>query len=110
MTHPSVDASLRVLADAQRRRVLEYLRGKGPREASLDELAAHLRSYPDAPTDRIRGQDRARVVLVQKHLPKLSDQGVVDWDRQRERARYRQNDVVESVLDALGEESVPAEA
>lgn len=110
MTHASVDESLQVLANVQRRRVLQFLRRQRSREASLDELTAHLRSYPDAPTDRVRGQDRVRVALVQKHLPKLSDQGVVDWDRQRERVRYRQNDVVESVLDALGEESVPAEA
>lgn len=99
-----------MLADAQRRRVLEYLRRQGTREATLDELAAHLRSYPDAPSDRIRGLDRVRVALVQKHLPQLSDRGIVDWDRERERVQYRQNDVVEAVLDALGEESVLAEA
>lgn len=109
MAQPSVDECLRVLANAQRRRVLEYLRRQGPREATLEELAAHLQSYPDAPTDRLRGQDRGRVVLVQMHLPQLSDTGIVDWNRDRERVRYRQNEVVEAVLDALGEVSVPAE-
>lgn len=99
-----------MLANAQRRRVLEYLRRQGPREATLEELAAHLRSYPDAPTGRIRGQDRVRVVLIQMHLPQLSDRGLVDWDRQRERVRYRQNDVVEAVLDALVEDRLLAEA
>ena len=110
MSHASVDEYLRVLADSQRRRVLEYLRRQGPRGATLEELAVHLHSYSDAPTDRIRGRNRVRVVLVQMHLPKLSDPGLVDWDRERERVRYRQNDVVEAVLDALGEESVLAEA
>ena len=111
MTHASVDESLQVLANVQRRRVLQFLRRQRSREASLDELTAHLRSYPDAPADaRIRGRDRLRVMLVQTYLPKLSAHGIVDWDRERERVRYRPDDVVEAVLDALAEGSVLAEA
>ena len=110
MTPSRVDERLELLADEHRRRVLEYLRRGRRVHATVDELAEHLRRHRDVSGER---RDvtigRPRVDLVHRTLPKLDAQGVVDWDRRRDEVRYRGDEVVETVLDALGEDPVAVE-
>ena len=110
MALSGVDARLDMLADGRRRRVLEYLRRGRRHHATVGELAEHLARRADAGTDRQRrdGQ-RLRVALVHRTLPKLAANDVVDWDRRRDEVRYREDEVVESVLDVLPEDSMTVE-
>ena len=110
MAPTRVDEHLQMLANVHRRRVLEYLRRGRRRHATVDELAEHLRTHQEMGEERrIRGVDRLRVVLKQLYLPQLDAEGIVDWDRRRDEVRYREVEVVEAVLDALAEDSVPVE-
>ena len=110
MTSTRVDEHLQMLANVHRRRVLEYRRRGRRDHATVDELAEHLRTHQDmGQPGKIRGVDRLRVVLKQLYLPQLDAQGIVDWDRRRDEVRYREVETVESVLDALAEDSVPVE-
>lgn len=109
MTPSGVDERLELLADADHRVVLEYLRG-GRRHASVDELASILLATREArtgaPTD---GGDRIRVQLRHASLPKLDAHGFVDWDRRNDEVRYREDEVVEALLDALPADPVTVE-
>lgn len=106
-----VDEHLQVLANVHRRRVLEYLRRGRRQVASVDELVQHLRTHqePGSGAD-VPAWDRVEIALVHQYLPRLDEQGVVDWDRRHDEVRYRETEVVERVLDALPEDSVAIES
>lgn len=110
MAHSRVDERLALVADEHRRVVLEYLRHGRRRHASVDELAERLRTHQDSGEERRSvGAGRPRVDLVHVTLPRLEANGVVDWDRRHDEVRYRADEVVETVLDALSEEPVAVE-
>lgn len=105
-----VDVRLELLADERRRRVVEYLRRDRRRHATVDELVEHLRRHQGVgPESRDGGPGRSRLELVHRALPKLDAHGVVEWDRRRDEVRYREDSLVEAVLDALGEDAVAVE-
>lgn len=108
MPTTGVDEYLRTLANGDRRRVLEYMRRGQRRRATVDELVEHLRTHKEMRTNASNhGHDRVRISLVQMYLPHLASNGLVEWDREREVVHYRENEVVEAVLDTLAREAVP---
>lgn len=107
----SLDTTLELLADRDRRVVLDYLRDADDRTATIDELAAHLVSQTDdlpsadggdGPPSADRGDDppntdcgdgppsadHVQTMLHHVHVPKLVDTGVVDYDARNEEIRY----------------------
>lgn len=111
MTPTVLDEQIKLLANVHRRRVLRYLRRSRRQVATVDELAEHLRAHqgsewgPD-----VRGRDRVKIALVHEYLPRLDEEGVVDWDRRHDEVRYREPAVVDRVLDALPEDSMTVES
>ena len=97
--------TLDLLANSRRREALYYLRDATDGPVSLERLAERL-----AVRERERGDDRpepdesavsrATAVLVHDHLPKLSDAGVVEYDRRSGTVRYRERALAEHLLDA----------
>lgn len=78
----SRDTVFDLLSSARRRYVLYYLRRHGG-EATINELAKHLAAWEnDADPEELTRQDEKRVYvsLYQTHVPKLEEQGIVDYD------------------------------
>lgn len=79
------------LADERRRHALYYLRQHGT--ASLDELARHavVRETGHPPDERSDDEyERVKSELHHKHLPRLADYGLVEFDPRSEQVRYRE--------------------
>ena len=97
--HPSrsgdTDEILSVLADRDRRTVLNYLRESPTATATLGELASALDERgPD-------GAGEPRLVLHHSVLPKLESVGVVEYDADRRVVHYPGHDLLETLLEAI---------
>lgn len=71
-----VDAVHRILANRQRRRILQYLDGEG--SATVDELVDRLAEggpEPASSDDR-----RIEIELDHNHLPLMADTGTIEYD------------------------------
>lgn len=91
----SLDDVLRLLADRTRRKLLRHLLEAEPAPVAVDDLVAAL-----AGTDAFDATDRRALAidLHHVHLPRLADEGVVDWDPERGTVRYRPIDPIEALL------------
>lgn len=109
MTDHRLDACLRLVADRRRRGVIQQLRAESTGESTVDELTDRL--FTGEPISRNGGRterERLEVELAHTHLPKLADFGVVEYDRRSGAVRYRPDEQIEAVLDALPEEVAEA--
>ncbi|MFC4548956.1 MULTISPECIES: DUF7344 domain-containing protein [Halorussus] len=101
----TLDELLSALADDDRRRVLGYFYDTSEDVATVDELAAYLadgsRSAAPAEPDPIRSAGRGRFASRLHHsvLPKLADEGAVEYDPRSETVRYRGGPVLERLLE-----------
>lgn len=102
MVNDSLDDYLALIADYRRRAVIERLRDEVDGETTFDALLDHLARRHQQQREEFAAQ------LHHNHLPKLEAHDVVEYDSQQETVRYRPNESVEAVLDALPEERVPA--
>jgi hypothetical protein len=84
------DLVFEVLSTRRRRRLLAHMNGSGRDVFEVDELAEMLAEESgggsEGPTNR---RERARVELHHKHLPKMEDAGVLEYDARTEQVRYR---------------------
>lgn len=95
-THSSdTDEILSVLADRDRRTVLNYLRESPTATVSLDELT---RAVDERGLD---GATEPRIVLHHSTLPKLEAVGVVDYDADRRVVRYLGHELLETLLEEI---------
>lgn len=96
MGHHSLNEYLRLIADDNRRAVIRELRRSPDETRTFEELVNRL--HED-------GQDTDRtataILLRQTHLPKLADQGLLEYDRRSGAVRYQPDERVESLLDML---------
>ncbi|WP_134669204.1 DUF7344 domain-containing protein [Halorussus marinus] len=103
-TETADDAALNqafdVLGDRRRRTVLETLYAADEPARSIEDLAGVLARGPD-------GSDRERALVGLHHstLPRLADEGVVDFDPRTDVVRYRGTDPLDELLDVLVDES-----
>jgi DNA-binding transcriptional ArsR family regulator len=77
------------LADPRRRFVLYYLRDHG--EATVDDLAVHIAAWErDVPASEVSDEDTQQIAveLVHSHLPRLEDEGLVEYDPRTETVSY----------------------
>ncbi|MBX0286194.1 DUF7344 domain-containing protein [Haloarcula salinisoli] len=96
-TQPSLDAALTALADRKRRRVLVSLFGSGPESPSPP---LHLHELHRVETE----PQSFEIDMCHVHLPKLADEGYIQWDRDTgEIARGPRFDELRPLLDCLVE-------
>ncbi len=96
--HPQIDdldALLPILADPVRRRIITHLREAPTETVSLDELTTQLA------TDSEHDPEYTRILLHHKHLPKLADEAIVDYDRRTNTVRYDGHPELETLLDTV---------
>lgn len=82
----TMDAAFRVLADRRRRYVLYHLRDVD-RTTTLDALTEAVARWERTVGDASADAERIAISLVHNHLPKLEENGAVEYDP-------RQGDVV----------------
>ena len=80
---PPIDEVFELLSNDCRRRVCLFLRRTGIEVATLDDLVEALAS---AESDEER--ERLAINLHHRHLPKLDEAGIVDYDPRSNTARY----------------------
>jgi len=85
------DTVYHLLQNERRRLALRYLREIEP-ETDLGEMAVQVAAWEnDTTTGAVTSDMRQRVyiALYQSHLPKLADEGVLDYDKDRKRISRR---------------------
>lgn len=109
MSSLSLDACLNLIADRDRRRLIQHLRQNGNEETAIDTLVDQLNGSAQAPAED-RPPDRSQLTtqIHHIHLPKLAEYGVVEYEPERGTVRYSSNEQVEAVLDSLPEEFATA--
>jgi hypothetical protein len=80
---PPIDEVFALLSNDCRRRVCLFLRRAGIEVATLDDLVDALAS--DASDEE---RERLAINLHHRHLPKLDEAGIVDYDPRSNTARY----------------------
>jgi hypothetical protein len=81
----SYDTVFTTLSNRRRRYVLQFLQDNGG-ASELRDIAEHLAAWEnDKAVDAITRKERRRVytALQQSHLPKMDDDGIVSFDRDR---------------------------
>lgn len=97
-----LDAAMRLLSDRDRRRIIRRLRDESTGETTFEALLDDLHD-PDAapPTATRPDREQLSIRLTHSQLPRLADYGIIDHDRDADVIRYRPDQSVEKVLDAL---------
>lgn len=91
----SLDATLELLANYDRRCILEYLMESQHGTATVDELVEHLLEKQAERTGERPAYDHVLTTLHHIHVPKLVDAGVVEYDARSQEIRYWSNDRLE---------------
>lgn len=101
-----LDTYLTLVSDKRRRGVVRRLRDRPDGEATVEDLVDHLYgNESDLSTEECPHRERISIQLIHNHLPKLADHGVIRYDRERGVVRYRSDERIETVLDALPREA-----
>lgn len=90
----SVETLHELLADRQRRLVLEHLYDTDRSTIPLTDLVDVLCTREDE-----ESRQQARINLLHKHLPKLADYDIVEYDRHNEAVRYRGDTQLETLVE-----------
>lgn len=105
----SLDAILDLLADHQRREILQCLVESADQTATMGEIADRLISVESERTGKRPGRDQVEVRIHHTHLPKLTEAGVVEYDARTQELRYWQNTRLEDILEFVTSAEVEAD-
>jgi hypothetical protein len=97
----SLDTTLEILANRDRRAVIEYLRDSPGHTATINELANHLVSRKAEQATEHPGHDHVQTTLHHIHVPKLVDAGVIDYDARNQEIRYWGSERLEAWHDQI---------
>lgn len=98
-TSVTTDTALSLLADRQRRALVEYLQTRGNEPVPVDELLEAL-----TPSVRREQPTNVEIRLQHSHLPKLADAGVIEYEPDAGLVRYCESPTLESLLAFVTEE------
>ena len=91
-----IDVLLEALADPHRRGILAALVEADDDVAAFSELIDRVLARDDVSE---RSRDRVATSLFHRHLPKLADADLVEYDERSETVRYRGEPVAEQWLE-----------
>lgn len=97
------------LCNVRRLYILDYLSEEGPTAelGTLVENVAATEYEKEAPAVSRSERRRVYVSLYQTHLPKLEEQGLIEWDRETNRITLVARGTVDAVLDSDAESTTP---
>ena len=93
---PSLDHFYRLLGDWRRRVILCHLSESDSQVHSLSALASMIANVEDSSN---RGNTDLEIELRHKHLPKLEESGVIEYDARSEVVVYSRDTRIESLLE-----------
>ena len=95
---PEIDLLFEVLADRQRRLVLGHLEATDDSVAAYADLVDHVvgETQTEATDD---ARERVAADLHHRHLPKLADAGLIDYDQRSETVRYWGDETLPPLLE-----------
>ena len=98
----STETLLRVVADPNRRAILERLRTADEETVTVETLSEALtaREQPGDPQNR---RSQTAIELRHTHLPMLADASLIAYDREDEIVTYRGGERVEALLAFISE-------
>lgn len=98
-SNPSLDGTLRVLADARRRMVLHFLCEQSDDVASIDDLIRFLDTEGQTTgAERAGTPAQLETELHHRHFPKLEEQGLIEYDIRSGHIRYNPDETTEALL------------
>lgn len=107
MVAPSLDSTLELVADRQRRQIIRELREDTAGTATVAELVEALADGESIPaTDGPPDRSQLSIRLLHTQLPTLDDHGIVQYDRDNGVVRYTPDEQIETVLDSLPPDAV----
>lgn len=93
---------LRLVADPRRRMVLNYLHEHSNDAVTLEDLTELLvAECTPATLGRSPAESRVRTALVHRHLPKLDDAGLIEYDTDSRTVEYCGDDHVTDLLEFI---------
>ncbi|WP_438267123.1 DUF7344 domain-containing protein [Haladaptatus salinisoli] len=92
-SNPSFDTLFKILANQHRRYLLYHLSTMNEETLTLSALVNRLAQ------DVAITHKRLRINLHQRHLPKLADHNVIEYDSRSQTIRYRGSDRLEILLE-----------
>lgn len=97
-----IDRILELLRHPVRREVLGFLVDTAPETLSLDDVVDHLAAEREAASS---AAERRRIALQLRHvyLPKLAQEGVIEFDPSSGTLRYHPDDELETWLEQVRE-------
>lgn len=106
MAERRLDASLELIADQRRRRIIQHFRQNSTEELTVDELVDRLLSHESTDLDSdSENRTALKIHLHHVDLPKLAEHGLIDYDPERAIVRYQSNDGIGQLLDFIPDES-----
>lgn len=97
----SLDAILDLLANRRRRHLIEYLQDVPRDVGSFEEATKYIITQLAIRTGEQPNHDDVQSSLQHIHIPKLADAGVVEYDIRSQELRYRQNERLETLFEAI---------
>lgn len=94
----SLDETLALLSNRERRGLLAYLRENDDRTVAFDDVVDHLVAQRSEPFDDGTDRDHVARSLHHVHVPKLVEAGVLEYDAQDRTIRYRPDSRLETWL------------
>ena len=95
----SFETVLELLSSPRRRTLLYHLKDQPAEEVPLDRLVEEINDIARAlPVRDASSSEEIRAELVQIHLPKLREAGIVQYDADAETVHYTVNEGLESLL------------
>jgi DNA-binding transcriptional ArsR family regulator len=102
MAATQFDTYLTLLSDRQRRRIIHQLRTETAEKTTVEDLVNHLYNGDSASlTTECPDRDQLSIQLIHTHLPKLDEHEIIEYDRENNVVRYRPDEQIETILDAL---------
>lgn len=100
----SIDATLEILAQHERRYILSYLADSSEEVATTDELVEHILQRESERTGEVPNRDHLTSSLYHIHLPKLTDAGILEYDPRSQQLRYYGDERLEEWLERIERE------
>lgn len=102
--HGHIDAILDALAARERRAVMAYFLETDNRTATVSELASQCQQ-PRPSDESTVTVDRMTARLHHRHLPKLADAGIIEYEPQTQVVQYQEAPMIEELFRTLCEHS-----
>lgn len=92
----SKEEMLEILSDHHRRILLEYLASEADPTVSLDEAVIYVTDQLGEKSDSRPHEDDVNASLHHRHIPRLADSGLVEFDERSETIRYHESEKLEA--------------